>query len=177
VPPESAIESLTLDFRSVLARPQGVTSRRLASAALDGSILRIESSLTPVSIRGSSVHELSVCQALLAQVTEIAIDRGASAVAQINVEVGPLSGVEPALLASAFEVVRAGSCAAKATLSITTMVVTISCLSCGAESQTRPNRLLCDICGGYRTRVVGGDELRLRRVELRMPQSRAAATA
>ena len=123
------------------------------------------------------MHELSVCQALLAQVTEIAIDRGASAVAQINVEVGPLSGVDPVLLASAFEVVRAGSCAAKATLSITTMVVTISCLSCGAESQTRPNRLLCDICGGYRTRVVGGDELRLRRVELRMPESRTAATA
>jgi hydrogenase nickel incorporation protein HypA/HybF len=177
VPLASAIKSLTLDIRAVLARSQGVTSRRLASAGLDGSILRIESSLTPVSIRGSSVHELSVCQALLAQVTEIAIDRGASAVAQINVEVGPLSGVDPVLLASAFEVVRAGSCAAKATLSITTVVVTISCLSCGAESQTRPNRLLCDICGGYRTRVVGGDELRLRRVELRMPQSRAAATA
>ena len=122
------------------------------------------------------MHELSVCQALLAQVTEIAMDRGASAVARINVEVGPLSGIEPALLASAFEVARAGSCAANATLSITTTVVTISCLTCGAESQTQPNRLLCGACGGYRTRVVGGDELRLRRVEMRLPEARAAAT-
>jgi hydrogenase nickel incorporation protein HypA/HybF len=111
------------------------------------------------------VHELSVCQALLAQVTEIATDRGACTVAQIIVEVGPLSGVEPALLASAFEIVRAGSCAANATLLIETMAVTVSCLSCGAESQTRPNRLLCAACGGYRTRVVAGDELRLRRVD------------
>ena len=124
-----------------------------------------------------SVHELSVCQALLAQVTEIATDRGACAVERIIVEVGPLSGIEPALLASAFEIVRAGSCAACATLLIETMAVTISCMSCGAESQTLPNRLLCAACGGYRTRVIGGDELRLRGVELRVPEPRPASTA
>jgi hydrogenase nickel incorporation protein HypA/HybF len=125
----------------------------------------------------SVVHELSVCQALLAQVVEIATDRGASAVSRITVEVGPLSGVEPALLASAFEIVRAGSCAAGAILLIETTAVTISCLICGAESQTAPNRLLCAACGGYRTRVVGGDELRLRGVELRVPEARPASTA
>ena len=125
----------------------------------------------------SVVHELSVCQALLAQVVEIATDRGASAVSRITVEVGPLSGVEPALLASAFEIVRAGSCAAGAILSIETTAITISCLICGAESQTAPNRLLCAACGGYRTRVVGGDELRLRGVELLVPEARPASTA
>jgi hydrogenase nickel incorporation protein HypA/HybF len=122
------------------------------------------------------VHELSVCQALLAQVTEIATDRGASVVQRITVEVGPLSGVEPALLASAFEIVRAGSCAAEATLSIQTMAVTIICMSCGAESQALPNRLLCAACGAYRTRVVGGDELRLRSVELGVPEPHAASS-
>ncbi len=125
----------------------------------------------------SVVHELSVCQALLAQVVEIATDRGASAVSRITVEVGPLSGVEPGLLASAFEIVRAGSCAAGAILSIETTAITISCLICGAESQTAPNRLLCAACGGYRTRVVGGDELRLRGVELLVPEARPASTA
>ena len=125
----------------------------------------------------SVVHELSVCQALLAQVIEIATDRGASAVSRITVEVGPLCGVEPGLLASAFEIVRAGSCAAGAILSIETTAITISCLICGAESQTAPNRLLCAACGGYRTRVVGGDELRLRGVELLVPEARPASTA
>ncbi len=125
----------------------------------------------------SVVHELSVCQALLAQVVEIATDRGASAVSRITVEVGPLCGVEPGLLASAFEIVRAGSCAAGAILLIETTAITISCLICGAESQTAPNRLLCAACGGYRTRVVGGDELRLRGVELLVPEARPASTA
>jgi hydrogenase nickel incorporation protein HypA/HybF len=110
-------------------------------------------------------------------VVEIATDRGASAVLRITVEVGPLSGVEPGLLASAFEIVRAGSCAAGAILLIETTAITISCLICGAESQTAPNRLLCAACGGYRTRVVGGDELRLRGVELRVPEARPASTA
>jgi hydrogenase nickel incorporation protein HypA/HybF len=123
------------------------------------------------------VHELSVCQALLMQVADIAAGRGASAVERITIEVGPLSGVEPAFLAAAFAIARAGGCAAQAALSIESTTVTIGCLSCGAHSQTKPNRLVCAACGGFRTRVLAGDELRLRSVELRMPQSRPAPAA
>ena len=108
------------------------------------------------------MHELSVCQALLTQVIEIAAERGADAVERIV--------IEPALLARAFDVVRTGSCAAQAVLSIESPGVTICCVTCGAQSQTAPNRLVCTACGGYRTRIVAGDELRLRRVELRVPQ-------
>jgi len=115
------------------------------------------------------VHELSVCQALLTQVAEIAADRGARAVGRITVEIGPLSGVDPSLLATAFTVARAGGCAAGATLSIEITAVEISCLACAARSQTASNRLVCGTCGGYRVRVVAGEELRLRRVELQMP--------
>jgi hydrogenase nickel incorporation protein HypA/HybF len=111
------------------------------------------------------------------QVTDIAMESGASAVARIIVEVGPLSGVDPALFASAFSVMRAGTYAAGAELAVETMPVTVSCLVCGTESQTRPNRLVCSECGGYRTRVICGDELRLRTVELRMPEPQAASAA
>jgi len=128
-----------------------------------------------VSLYG--VHELSICQALLAQVTEIAGDRGADVVERIVIEIGPLAGVEPALLEQAFTFVRAGSCAANAVLSLETIGVTVSCMACGAQSQTTPNRLLCGVCGGYRTRIIAGDELRLRRVELRAPPQRPTSTA
>jgi hydrogenase nickel incorporation protein HypA/HybF len=123
------------------------------------------------------VHELSVCQALLRQVAEIAADRGASSVERITIELGPLCGVDPALLASAFAVLRAGGCAAQAALSIESTAVTIRCTTCGAQSQTGPNRLLCAGCGGFRTRIVAGDELRLRRVELRVPESHRESAA
>lgn len=121
------------------------------------------------------MHELSVCQALLTQVTEIVAERGAADVARITIEVGPLSGVDAALLCTAFAVLRAGSCATGATLSIEATAVEIACLTCGGQSQTAPNRLVCGFCGGYRTRIVAGDELRLRRIELRVPQRASAA--
>jgi hydrogenase nickel incorporation protein HypA/HybF len=122
-------------------------------------------------MREGIVHELSVSQALLAQVAEIAAAHGASAVARVTVEVGPLSGIEPFLLANAFEVASIGTCAAGAALSIETSAVVVSCLICDTESQVRPNRLLCAACGGYRTRVIRGDELRLCRVELQVQAS------
>jgi hydrogenase nickel incorporation protein HypA/HybF len=49
---------------------------------------------------------------------------------------------------------------------IDTSAVEVRCLACGAESQTLMNRLICRACGGFRTRVIAGDELRLRRIEL-----------
>jgi hydrogenase nickel incorporation protein HypA/HybF len=121
------------------------------------------------------MHELSVCQALIAQVVKIAAERGVHAVERVVIEVGPLSGVEPALLAGAFSVVRAGTCAADAVLSIESPAVVIRCMTCGAQSQTAANRLTCAACGGYRTQIVAGDELRLRRVELRVSQPATAA--
>ncbi len=120
------------------------------------------------------MHELSVCQALLSQVTEIAGDHQAVAVERILIEVGPLSGIEPELLARAFTIARAGTCAARAQLSIEATEVSVECLACGAHTPAAPSRLLCGCCGGYRTRVLTGDELRLRRVELRAPEPRAA---
>jgi hydrogenase nickel incorporation protein HypA/HybF len=108
----------------------------------------------------------------LRQVAAIAADRGARAVERIIIEVGPLSGVEPGLLARAFAALRAGGCAAEAALSIESTAVTIGCMTCGTQSQTKPNRLVCAACGGFRTRIVAGDELRLRRVELQVPPPR-----
>jgi hydrogenase nickel incorporation protein HypA/HybF len=121
------------------------------------------------------VHELSICQALLNQVAEIAAAQGADRVSRITIEVGPLAGVEPALLVNAFAIARAGSCAAGATLLFEATAVEIACLCCGTHSRPPPNRLVCTGCGGFRTRVVAGEELRLRRVELQVPPQASAA--
>ena len=47
------------------------------------------------------MHELSVCGALLDEVSRLAMQHGASAVSMVNLRLGPLSGVEPALLQAA----------------------------------------------------------------------------
>jgi hydrogenase nickel incorporation protein HypA/HybF len=123
------------------------------------------------------VHELSICQALLKQVADIVVKHDSAVVARITIEVGPLAGVDPLLLSAAFSSLRAGSCARRAELVIESTEVTIRCISCGAESQTQPNRLVCGVCGAFRIHVLSGEELRLRRVELEasVPQPAHAA--
>jgi hydrogenase nickel incorporation protein HypA/HybF len=116
------------------------------------------------------VHELSVCQALLTQVAAIAEAHGALLVECITIEIGPLSGTEPTLLLNAFYTMRTGPASA-ATLLIEHCVVRVNCLECGSRSETPANRLVCGQCGGWRTRVIAGDELRLMSVKLCMPAS------
>jgi hydrogenase nickel incorporation protein HypA/HybF len=112
------------------------------------------------------MHELAVCQGLLSQVDEIALRENAQRVDLIRLRIGPLSGVVPELLRQAFSIARAGTVAADAELAIEALPVRIRCTRCGAESDARPNRLLCGSCGDYRTQLLSGDELLLASVEL-----------
>jgi len=117
------------------------------------------------------MHELSVCQALLSQVTILAAARNAVAVSAVTIEVGPLAGVDGQLPVNAFAIMRRGSCAEDAELIVVSLDVTVECLACGLQSPAQPNRLVCSSCGGFRTRIVAGDELRLRSVEMTLAQS------
>ncbi len=112
------------------------------------------------------MHELAVCQALISQVRDIALERGATGVSGIRVALGPLSGVEPALLQSAYTLARAGTLASDAALTIVVPPLRVRCRQCGAESQARPNRLLCPACGSHDTRILSGDEMILESLSL-----------
>jgi hydrogenase nickel incorporation protein HypA/HybF len=115
------------------------------------------------------MHELSVCQSLLEQVERIAADHGAERVERIRVRIGPLSGVEADLLRSAYPLAAAGTIAEGAKLDIEPAPVLVHCVTCGAETEATPNRLLCGACGDWHTRLVSGDELLLASLELSVP--------
>ena len=112
------------------------------------------------------MHELSICQALLARVEEIACQHAASSVRRVRVSVGPLSGVDPALLARAYGFASFGTVAEGSDLAIEVAPVRVRCRACGAESAARANRLLCAECGSWQADVASGDELLMLDVEL-----------
>jgi len=112
------------------------------------------------------MHELSVCQALMSQVSDIATQHNASVVESIYLQLGPLSGVEPNLLQSAFPFASANTVADKAKLIIHLAPVRIRCNSCQTESEVSSNRLVCQACGDWKNQLLSGDELILERVEL-----------
>jgi len=112
------------------------------------------------------VHEFAICQALIDQVETVVRDRHAQRVLSIVVRIGPLSGVEPGLLRSAYPFASAGTLAENATLVLEQSSVRVRCLECGGESEVESNRLVCSLCGQWRTQVLTGDELMLMSVEL-----------
>ena len=112
------------------------------------------------------MHELSLCMALVDQLTELAARHQATAVARIELQVGMLSGVEPLLLEDAFPIASAGSIAEKAALAVTVVAPRIRCRRCAHEAEAAPNRLLCPSCCSFDTELLCGQELILSRVEL-----------
>jgi len=114
------------------------------------------------------MHELAICQALIGQVEGLAKERHAASVSDIFVAVGRLSGVESVLLQNAFPIAAAGTVAQDAKLHLEDLPVKVHCASCDVESEVEANRLLCDQCGGWQTRLVSGDELLLLSVELEL---------
>jgi hydrogenase nickel incorporation protein HypA/HybF len=112
------------------------------------------------------VHELSVAQALVEQVEAVIDQHGATQASRIRVRIGPLAGVVPDLLASAFPLAAAGSRMEHAELDLVDTPIQVHCQTCGAETEAAMNRLLCGACGDWHTQIISGDELLLESVEL-----------
>ena len=116
------------------------------------------------------MHELAICQSLMDQVENIALERNALCVTSIILGIGPLSGVEAQLLKNAYTVASAGTVAEHAELIIETLPIRVKCSLCGSESDALPNKLICKQCGDWRTTLLSGDEMMLLSLELERKQ-------
>lgn len=116
------------------------------------------------------MHELSVAQALVDQVEDLANQHGAVGIHLIRVRVGPLAGVVPDLLATAFPLSAVGTRAEHARLELVAAPIRVRCRTCGAETEAKPNNLVCGACGNWQTEVVSGDELILESLEMDIPE-------
>jgi hydrogenase nickel incorporation protein HypA/HybF len=121
------------------------------------------------------VHELAVCQGLMQQVGLVAGRERASRVTSVTLQIGPLSGVEAQLLKEAFPIASAGSVAEGAELLIEHMPIVVECLQCGGRSEAKVNKLVCGQCGDWRTRLLSGEEMLLKSLELERSESDDAA--
>lgn len=115
------------------------------------------------------MHEFSLVQSLLASVERTAAEHGADGVTRILVRYGPLSGVVPHLLVTAFDTFKEGTIAASARLDVMPEALRLHCLSCGEASDVDVPRFKCGQCGSNHVRSENGDALILERVELECP--------
>ena len=110
------------------------------------------------------MHEYSIVGALLEQVEGLARERGASAVREVLVSIGELSGVEPDLLETAYETFRERTICGGARLTIRPVPARWDCPRC-RETIPRGAVLTCRRCGSP-ARLVAGDDIVLERIEM-----------
>lgn len=111
------------------------------------------------------MHEQSIVRTLLKQVDEIRRQHDAEHVSEVRVEVGPLGGIEPSLLAIAFEQLAPASRVAGAKFVIDEVALLARCNSCGLEFEVKDFVFRCQACG-KNVRVVRGEEFQLVSVSL-----------
>jgi hydrogenase nickel incorporation protein HypA/HybF len=119
------------------------------------------------------MHELSLCEDILDQLTALTRRHGAKAVARVSVRIGALAGVEPMLLEHAFRSACIDTVAEQAEFRTEWVAARVRCGACGLEAETAPNDLRCPTCGGHDTELTRGEELTLASVELLVPESEA----
>ncbi len=115
------------------------------------------------------MHEQSLVKSLLRQVDEVLIENRGSWASSVEVEIGPLSGVEADLVRSAFEQLSAGTRCSNATLLIQLSLLVVRCRDCLSESRLAGFVFRCHHCGSGNVQVISGDALRLLSVTMDSP--------
>lgn len=116
------------------------------------------------------MHETSLVRSLLHQVERIAAQHGAQAVTRIEVEIGPLSGVESLLVRQAFDLLVDRSRWPSAELAIEEVPLEGCCQACGSKFSIEGFAFCCPACASTSVRIMRGDEFRLLNVTIETPQ-------
>jgi hydrogenase nickel incorporation protein HypA/HybF len=109
----------------------------------------------------------------LERVREVCEPSSLGRVEEVVVTIGPLAGVEPLLIASAFELLTHRTCLERTRLRIEHTPLRLACDSCGAECERDEIEFACSACNSSRTRVLSGDGMILRHIVLGDPQEAA----
>ena len=112
------------------------------------------------------MHELSLCEGVLQVLEEQSQSKGFSRVKTVWLEIGALSGVEIEAMRFGFDVVVKGSLAEGAQLEIIDVPGTAWCMQCTKTVAVKQRFECCPHCGGYQLQVNGGEQMRIKELEV-----------
>lgn len=112
------------------------------------------------------MHELALSQGIVDLIREQAEARGFARVLCVRLVIGALSHVEPDAIEFGFDAVSRGTVAEGARLDIERPPGEAYCLSCEKPVPLAERSDPCPACGGHRLVVTGGDELRVKELEV-----------
>jgi len=112
------------------------------------------------------MHEMALAEDVLRIVEDAARREGLRRVRAVWLEIGQLASVEPEAMRFCFDAVTRDSVAAGARLEIVATPGAAWCAACSASVVLAALGDACPCCGGYRLRVTGGTEMRVKEMEV-----------
>lgn len=112
------------------------------------------------------MHEMSLCEGILQCLEENAQTQHYQRVRRVRLEVGQFACVEPDALRFCFDVVCRNTLADGAELDILTLPARTWCLACAGPVTIAERHAPCPDCGSYQLQTDGGDELRIKDLEV-----------
>lgn len=117
------------------------------------------------------MHELSLLQSMVRELGVVVDQYGATKVVRFRLEIGELANVVPELLEEAFEVLRDRiPWLEGAVMETRYLPVEIRCTGCGYVGVWENRTIRCPRCDSPQVEILSGEELRLRDVELELPE-------
>ena len=115
---------------------------------------------------GIAMHEMSLCESILQVLEQQATAQQYSKVKTVWLEIGALAGVEIEALRFSFDVVVQGSLADHARLEVIEVPGQAWCMPCGRNVVVQQLYDLCPYCGSHQLQVNGGDQMRIKELEV-----------
>ena len=112
------------------------------------------------------MHEYSIVQSLLDSCDEHLKANSATKVTKIVIKIGVLSGVEPELLESAFELFKVDTNCYEAKLVMNIQKILIHCNHCANEQELEKNIFVCPRCQSYDISILDGEDMFLMSLEI-----------
>jgi len=112
------------------------------------------------------MHEMALCEGVLQVLDEYAGKQGYTRVRTVWLEIGALAGVEVEAMRFGFDVVTRGTLAEGAQLQIIERPGEAWCLQCAKTVTVKQRFDACPDCGSYQLQVTGGEEMRIKELEV-----------
>ncbi len=112
------------------------------------------------------MHEMSLCEGVLQILQTEAEKQGFQRVKTVWLEIGELASVEIEAMRFSFEVVMKNTLADSAQLNIIHKPGVVWCMQCEKTVIVKQRFDECPSCGGYQLQITGGDEMKIKELEV-----------
>jgi hydrogenase nickel incorporation protein HypA/HybF len=112
------------------------------------------------------MHEMALCESVLRILEDEAVRQRFEEVKTVWLEIGQLSHVEPEAMRFCFAAVTKGTLADGANLEILRPAGDAWCMDCSRAVTIASRTDACPECNGYRLQVTGGEDMKIKELEV-----------